>query len=83
MCGVRAKDNCEAVSPNDLSFVIGELMDIIKNPTDQPKWVARKVCKNPTDQPKWVAGGGGRGLMTTFGDLGNYVNGSTCSPQEI
>ena len=45
MCGVRAKDNCEAVSPNDLSFVIGELMDIVKNPTDQPKWVARKVCK--------------------------------------
>ena len=43
VCGVRAKDNCEAVSPNDLSFVIGELMDIVKNPTDQPKWIARKV----------------------------------------
>ena len=27
--------------------------------------------------------GGGGGLMTTFGDLGNYVNGFTCSPQEI
>ena len=26
---------------------------------------------------------GGGGLMTTFGDLGNYVNGFTCSPQEI
>ena len=25
----------------------------------------------------------GGGLMTTFGDLGNYVNGFTCSPQEI
>ena len=22
-------------------------------------------------------------LMTTFGDLGNYVNGFTCSPHEI
>ena len=29
------------------------------------------------------AEGGGGGLMTTFGDLGNYVNGFTCSPQEI
>ena len=28
-------------------------------------------------------GGGGGGLMTTFGDLGNYVNGFTCSPHEI
>ena len=27
--------------------------------------------------------GGGGGLMTTFGDLGNYVNGFTCSPHEI
>ena len=26
---------------------------------------------------------GGGGLMTTFGDLGNYVNGFTCSLQEI
>ena len=25
----------------------------------------------------------GGGLMTTFGDLGNYVNGFKCSPQEI
>ena len=25
----------------------------------------------------------GGGLMTTFGDLGNYVNGFTCSPHEI
>ena len=44
MCGVRAKDTCEAASPNDLSFVIGELMDIVRNPTDEPKWIARKVC---------------------------------------
>ena len=32
----------------------GLLERYVKNPTDQPKWVARKVCKNPTDQPKWV-----------------------------
>eukprot|EP00116_Pleurobrachia_bachei_P008083 sb/3468345/ len=43
VCGVRAKDTCEAASPNDLSFVIGELMDIVRNPTDEPKWIARKV----------------------------------------
>ena len=30
-----------------------------------------------------TGGGGGGGLMTTFGDLGNYVNGFTCSPHEI
>ena len=26
---------------------------------------------------------GGGGLMTTFGDLGNYVNGFTCSPKKF
>ena len=31
-----------------------------------------------------VRGGGGGGeVMTTFGDLGDYVNGFTCSPHEI
>jgi len=44
VCGVRAKDSHESNDTNDLSFVIGELMDIVKNPTDQPKWIARKSC---------------------------------------
>ena len=38
---------------------------------------------SPRD-PKFVriAGGGGGGkVMTTFGDLGDYVDGFTCSPQ--
>ena len=32
-----------------------------------------------------LCGGGGGGVMTTFsfGDLGNYVKGFTCSPHEI
>ena len=34
----------------------------------------------PTEHYRKTRGGG---LMTTFGDLGNYVNGFTCSPQEI
>ena len=30
-----------------------------------------------------VVGAGGGGAMTTFGDLGNCVNGFTCSPHKI
>ena len=50
VCGVRAKDTFESTTPDDLSFVVGELMDIVKNPTDQPKWVARNVSKCCVDE---------------------------------
>ena len=43
VCGVRALYSYYSEPGGDLSFVNGELMDIVENPTDGQKWSARKV----------------------------------------
>ena len=53
--------------------------------------LCRSICCCPTNSLSSdlrifidiAPSGGGGELMTTFGDLGNYVNGFTCSPHEI
>jgi len=43
VCGVRALYTNYSELSGDLSFVNGELMDIVENPTDGQKWSARKA----------------------------------------